>query len=250
MVCVPGKIRTRLSPDSYYRSRAGFASAEAWNRRRVECDACGTQLSASSLASHLETQHGIFRSKVISRDLLVDGPERTYHAYISAYGVWHCPVPGCVGSAKSKWKLRRHFYDRYPSGLVSIPGEGVYPRCADCGMQIMNPSTASISHRSTELCRVGTERKEQREAAIASVKALDTTFTFTAYDEELELFKYLGRLLAMDDNDMQAVRANLARAGGCCHGYCGRRISRREYVVCSTRRWCRRFCCTGAKLGL
>ena len=89
MVCVPGKIRTRLSPDSYYRSRAGFASAEAWNRCRVECDACGRQLSASSLASHLETQHGIFRSKVISRDLLVDGPERTYHAYISAYGVWH-----------------------------------------------------------------------------------------------------------------------------------------------------------------
>ena len=38
---------------------------------------------------------------------------------------------------------------------------------------------------------------------------------FTAYDDELErveVFKYLGRLLAMDDVDMQAVRANLKKA--------------------------------------
>ena len=40
---------------------------------------------------------------------------------------------------------------------------------------------------------------------------------FTAYGEPLEqvdVFKYLGRLLAMDDNDMQAVRHNLRKARG------------------------------------
>ena len=46
-----------------------------------------------------------------------------------------------------------------------------------------------------------------------SARALDVTFT--AYGVELdrvEVFKYLGRLLGMDDNDLQAVRANLKKA--------------------------------------
>ncbi|EJK72322.1 hypothetical protein THAOC_06156, partial [Thalassiosira oceanica] len=40
---------------------------------------------------------------------------------------------------------------------------------------------------------------------------------FTAYGETLErveVFKYLGRLMAMDDNDMHAVRHNLKKARG------------------------------------
>ena len=44
-------------------------------------------------------------------------------------------------------------------------------------------------------------------------RALDRGFT--AYDEELErveVFRYLGRLLAYDDNDLQAVRSNLKKA--------------------------------------
>ena len=42
---------------------------------------------------------------------------------------------------------------------------------------------------------------------------MDTTFY--AYEEELErveVFKYLGRLIAFDDDDTQAVRGNLAKA--------------------------------------
>jgi hypothetical protein len=38
---------------------------------------------------------------------------------------------------------------------------------------------------------------------------------FTAYGEDLErveVFKYLGRLLAYDNNDSQAMRANLKKA--------------------------------------
>ena len=31
----------------------------------------------------------------------------------------------------------------------------------------------------------------------------------------MELFKYLGRLLAMDDNDVKAIRANLKKAQKC-----------------------------------
>ena len=41
---------------------------------------------------------------------------------------------------------------------------------------------------------------------------------FTAYGEELlnvEVFQYLGRLLAYNDNNIQAIRGNLTKARGC-----------------------------------
>ncbi|KAL7523505.1 hypothetical protein ACHAXR_000213, partial [Thalassiosira sp. AJA248-18] len=105
-----------------------------------------------------------------------------YEAVASATGVFNCPVASCVGEADTKWKLRRHFYDRHPLDETTI-------------------------------CREGTKRRVQREAAVSAAQSLD--LVFTAYDVELEkvkVFKYLGRLLAYDDNDMRAVRINIKKA--------------------------------------
>ncbi len=66
-------------------------------------------------------------------------------------------------------------------------------------------------HRHTRLCREGWIRKKQHEAA----EAAWVTQIITAYGEYLErveAFKYLGRLLAYDDNDSQAMRLNLKKA--------------------------------------
>jgi len=78
--CVDRKICTRLSDESYFWSRAGFTMQRAWDTRRVECNICGLDLSANSLASHLETQHDVYQSKVINRDLLDDREPVTYVA--------------------------------------------------------------------------------------------------------------------------------------------------------------------------
>ena len=67
-------------------------------------------------------------------------------------------------------------------------------------------------HQRTRHCREGWERKKQHEAAEAARVAL--TRTFMAYGEDLErveVFKYLGRLLAYNDNDSQAMRSNLKK---------------------------------------
>ena len=72
------------------------------------------------------------------------------------------------------------------------------------------------SHHHTELCQWGWERKRQHAAAMRSQEALRRWFP--AYGEELEhveVFKYLGRLIAFDDADTQAMRLNLRKAGGC-----------------------------------
>jgi hypothetical protein len=71
-------------------------------------------------------------------------------------------------------------------------------------------------HHRTELCQWGWERKWQHAAAVHSQEALKCSFT--AYREELEkveVFKYLGRLIAYNDTNTQAMRSNLWRARGC-----------------------------------
>ncbi|KAL7537800.1 hypothetical protein ACHAXR_008089 [Thalassiosira sp. AJA248-18] len=76
-----------------------------------------------------------------------------------------------------------------------------------------NPSVVDNRHTTTDICRVGTKRRVQREAAVSSARSLDVVLT--AYDDELErveVFKYLRRLLAFDDNDMRAVRGNIKKA--------------------------------------
>jgi hypothetical protein len=72
MTCIPGRIRTRLSDDSYANSRDGLTYARDWTQRRVNCDQCGVELAAGSMDSHLQSQHNIFRSRVLNRDLIDD----------------------------------------------------------------------------------------------------------------------------------------------------------------------------------
>jgi hypothetical protein len=68
-------------------------------------------------------------------------------------------------------------------------------------------------HQHTQLCREGWDKKVQHEAAETARVALSQSFT--AYGDELErveVFKYLGWLLAYDDNNTQAMQGNLKKA--------------------------------------
>ena len=60
---------------------------------------------------------------------------------------------------------------------------------------------------------MGVEQKKQREAAVTSALALWQQFSVHGEAlERVEVFKYLGRLLAQDDYDIQAIRAQLRKA--------------------------------------
>ena len=55
-------------------------------------------------------------------------------------------------------------------------------------------------------CQIGVERKLQRETAVSLALALPRQFTVHGdVLERIKVFKYLGRLLAQDDDDAQAV---------------------------------------------
>jgi hypothetical protein len=175
----------------------------------------GVYKTAGSYRGHLESQHDIFCSMVLQQDIVVESPAVVYHAIESiTAGTYFCPVLHCIGEASTKWALRRHFLFRHPQDLVVIPSEGTVPlpKCERCGMQT-EAGALYQKHQCTRLCREGWERRMQHEATEAARIALARMFTAYSEDlERLETFKYLGRLLAYDNNDSQAMQSNFKKA--------------------------------------
>ncbi len=96
-------------------------------------------------------------------------------------------------------------------------------------------------HQNSKECMVGAERGQQREAAVTSALGLRQQFSVHGEAlERVEVFKYLGRLLAQDDD----VR------GGPMSGRCsGQRMSLHGLRRSSTKRWSRPCYSTAAKRG-
>jgi hypothetical protein len=84
------------------------------------------------------------------------------------------------------------------------------------------------------MCKDGVARKAQHAAAERAHVALPQMIT--AYGNELErveLFKYLGRMLAYNDNDAQAVQGNLKKVWGVwVRLYCTIRAENAPPCVC------------------
>jgi hypothetical protein len=77
----------------------------------------------------------------------------------------------------------------------------------------MQGNTAYPRHIRTQECQTGVEQKLQRELAVRSALALRRQFSVHGYVLEcVEVFKYLGDLLAQDDNNAQAIQQQLQKA--------------------------------------
>ncbi len=106
--------------------------------------------------------------------------------------------------------MRQHFRDIHPTDLVKVPKEGRLDRCKRCGMQV---HPLYPRHRLSKECQVGVERRQQREMAVTAALALRQQFTIHGdVLERVEVYKYLGWMMAQDNDDTQAVRAQLWKA--------------------------------------
>jgi hypothetical protein len=216
MICMPEKIRVAPTETEYASQRAGNTTTT--KSCRVDCDVCGANLAAESLQSHLETQNGIFWSFVLNRDIAIARPSEVYHAIKAPdTGIYCCPVPMCPGKSSTRFNLRRHFFMQHPQDLVCIPAKGSQPlpQCKQCGLQTPVEDQNGGHHR-TELCQRGWERRCQHAAAARSQRALNHVFTCNGDElDRVEVFKYLGWLIAHNDANTQAMRLNLRKARGC-----------------------------------
>jgi hypothetical protein len=155
-------------------------------------------MNTSSLSRHLVDHHKIYQQMVVAKELLEDQAGMSYWTTTLPSNKLACPFPGCVEELGSGWMLRLHFRDLHPKDLVTAPKECLYPSCKNCSMQV-NPSYPRHIH--TEECAMGMAQMEQQEAAVASALALCRQFIVhrDALDR-VKVIKYLGRMLAQDNN--------------------------------------------------
>jgi hypothetical protein len=122
-----------------------------------------------------------------------------------------CPVPNCEGKASNRYSLRRHFMYRHPEASLVIEEEGRLPRCPHCCMFV--PENTLQKHDKTIVCKQGNEQKRKREED--QKRQSTTDMPFYVDDKAIntvDCFKYLGRWLDENDNDLTAVRANIKKA--------------------------------------
>jgi hypothetical protein len=79
----------------------------------------------------------------------------------------------------------------------------------------MQVNPAYLRHIRTKECGVGMDQWLQQELAISLALALRRKFNVNGTVlERVKVFKYLGRLLAQDDDDAQAIRQQMQKARG------------------------------------
>ena len=184
----------------------------------VECQKCNKAMQARNLRQHLADIHDIYQEEVMDEGLLDERAGVQYRAVwgvrkLGKEGCIQCPHLACLGVLSTPWMMRRHFRDVHPKDTVYLPWEGgPHPRCRRCNMQC-NPSFPK--HVNTETCKVGMERQRQRDSAIDAAMAIRQLFYIEGdVLERVATFRYLGRILSQDDDDIRAVRNQIKKARG------------------------------------
>jgi hypothetical protein len=162
---------------------------------------------------HLSGVHDIHQQVVVVDALLEEQAGAHYRADPGGRkDPIQCPFPGCPGVLSSPYMLRRHFWDLHPKDTVEIPMEGSFLRCKHCTMQC-NPRYPRHIH--THVCLLSVERRTQWDLAVLAALALRKLFHVEGdMLEKVDLFQYLGWILAQDDDDIWAVRSQIKKAWG------------------------------------
>ena len=128
---------------------------------------------------------------------------------------WDCPVPGCTQGRPGKgagtsWNLRWHFAFRHAPDRVWVAGNNWFP-CRLCGIQMAAASTPV--HEASKTCRYMWACRDQHVPALCGAAALRQRFTAKGKPlKQVQLFKYLGRIIAYGGSDVPVARRQLARA--------------------------------------
>ncbi len=174
----------------------------------VPCPVCGMNLQRKSMKGHMRHRHKEERTEQKEREDEATG------VFVSTMGKnsrdkGTCPVPGCGARITQRYGMRRHFGFRHPMAAVHFPDEGPLQECLECGMKVPN----LVAHKGNQLCIRMRERKMRRLQEESNRRAMEVEFKVGGQKiERVPHFKYLGRIVAEDDDDWPSITANIRKA--------------------------------------
>ena len=213
MVGHNGNLRLQLSSPAHKRRMEGSGgSYREAKRRKVDCPVCHSELQLASLARHLHSRHGDAHRPYKRRKLLeeADCASVRYFAYSpTRRGMIRCPVPNCPATVSTRDSLRKHFSHRHWRDTIHILPEPCYPRCPRCLMQ----AYPTQQHLRSRRCQNGRVRKRKRDLEVEHLRSLNTELRVNGtLLENVETFRYLGRIVSATAEDWPAVSHNLRQA--------------------------------------
>ena len=178
-----------------------------WRRQRTKCNICNESLQKGSLQRHMEQQHGIKDGQYLCRE--VNRDETTFNIRVVKGKNNKCPIPGCVGGAKDKFGMYRHFAWKHPEKNITIDDDGVLPKCPRCKMHCANME----KHMRSTTCERLSNRRQNEVLQDQQAMANDVKFYIQGEEiEKVKEFEYLGRILTDNDDDTKCIDNALKKA--------------------------------------
>jgi hypothetical protein len=133
-----------------------------------------------------------------------------FHLSMPKGGWTECPALDCPFNTKSRNQMRQHFRAWHPQDTIIIGEEGQLPQCPKCGLF---QRIVDWTHQAIMACRGFTVIRENRKEALIQHLAIKTVFTVgNTPIKNVNEFKFLGHILATNDQDTAALTHNLQRA--------------------------------------
>jgi hypothetical protein len=209
----------QISTDAYTRMITREGSTDRKKRKMiVECTHCNTQVQTQSIKRHQQSKSCMEVQKQASNNqplmcipIPVPTPQELSLQLISLQHNPHCPHPSCPYSTNKAYRMRKHCRNRHPDDIIWIAKEGLLPQCPHCGLFQANSQTPQ--HQNSNDCIKHSINKQKRRQEIAQQAARNVKFYIG--NEEIKKvyqFKYLGRIIMTNNNDLKAVEQQLGKA--------------------------------------
>jgi hypothetical protein len=122
-----------------------------------------------------------------------------------------CPVPTCPANYTTRTSMKTHFQLRHWNHKVVIIEEGELQQCNSCFAY--GYTSNSNRHKNSQKCHKGTLRHQSRLLQVQNEQAQTAEININNTKiEHVDTFKYLGRPLSANSNDIPAAHYNLRKA--------------------------------------
>jgi hypothetical protein len=218
LVGSPRIVQHRISTPAFNRRLSGIGRTySSDDRQQIACHICGMEMQRRSIRRHLTNQHQTFERPTHTNQRRIStqftNPTVTYTVSMPVNSTipTPCPVPECQGNYLSRQSMRTHFQHRHWNDVIVIQEEGLLPKCERC---LQFTSTALTQrHRNSKTCAAGFARKQRRLQQLTYEEGESTTIRINGTPiENVDSFRYLGRILTATGDDSLAVVFNLKKA--------------------------------------
>ena len=222
MIMLGSKPVHRISDDAYERMVPGNGkSYDEKAKTIINCELCNMEIQQRSKKRHqLSNYCRSNRNKTQQNDTteiyclpINEEISNTIILSMKRERETKCKYDFCSFKNNKPDGMRRHFRSRHPNDIIIIEEEGLLPQCELCGLFQKNVHTEK--HRTSADCKHFQESKMKRKQETMQQSAKSIEFFMGGRQiNKVKIFKYLGRMITDEDDDLPAMELQLKKARG------------------------------------